>query len=98
MEEQDGINYAVTAVSYNESKYNNIESGIALVERDVTDLNVAPDAPANPDGITDANGVTLPPIVAQERLYSNLGSARVKLIISWINRTDNAYVLSLIHI
>lgn len=92
VEEQDGINYAVTAVSYNSSKYNNIESGIALVERDVTDLNVAPDAPANPDGITDANGVTLPPIVAQERLYSNLGSARVKLIISWINRTDNAYV------
>tara|TARA_B100000965_G_scaffold78889_1_gene62766 strand:- start:6341 stop:9688 length:3348 start_codon:yes stop_codon:yes gene_type:complete len=78
VEEQDGINYGITAVSYNSSKYSNIESGIALTSRDITNLNVAPDAPNS--------------INAEEIIYDNLGIARVKIILSWDNTTDNAYV------
>ena len=78
VEEQDGINYAVTAVSYNSSKYNNIESGIALTTRDVTNLDVAPTTPTG--------------IETTEIIYENLGNARVKIIVSWTNDTANAYV------
>ena len=78
VEEQDGINYAVTAVSYNSSKYSNIESGISLTTRNVTNLNVAPSTPAG--------------IETTELIYENLGNARVKIIVSWTNNTANAYV------
>ena len=78
VEEQDGINYAVTAVSYNSSKYSNIESGISLTTRNVTNLNVAPSTPAG--------------IETTELIYENLGNARVKIIVSWTNDTANAYV------
>ena len=78
VEEQDGINYAVTAVSYNSSKYSNIESGISLTTRNVTNLNVAPSTPAG--------------IETTELIYENLGNARVKIIVSWTNDTANGYV------
>jgi len=78
VEEQDGINYAVTAVSYNSSKYANIESGIALTTRDVTNLDVAPTTPTG--------------IETTEIIYENLGNARVKIIVSWTNDTANAHV------
>jgi predicted phage tail protein len=93
VEEQDGINYGVTAVSYNSSKYANIESGISLTTRNVTNLNVAPAAPAAVEGIdSDGNAHTYPAIDTTELIYENLGSARVKIIVSWINNTANAYV------
>ena len=78
VEEQDGINYGITAVSYNSSKYNAVESGISLTTRTITNLNVAP---ATPTGIDTT-----------ELIYENLGNARVKIIISWTNNTANAYV------
>ena len=93
VEEQDGINYAVTAVSYNSSKYSNIESGISLTTRNVTNLNVAPAAPAAVQGFdSDGNAYTHPAIDTTELIYENLGSARVKIIVSWINNTADAYV------
>ena len=70
--EQDRTTYAITASEYNSSKYNHIENGVALVERDVTNLDVPPPPP---------QGVT-----AEEVIYENTGIARVKIIVSW--RTD----------
>ena len=78
IEEQDETNYAVTCLTYNSTSYNFIENIGTLSQRDITDLNVAPDAP------TGTN--------AEELIYENLGIARVKIIVSWTNTTDNAYV------
>ena len=76
--EQDRSNYTISASEYNSGKYEHIESGIALPKRDVTNLDVAP---APPSGVT-----------AEEVIYEDTGIARVKIIVSWTNTTDNAYV------
>jgi len=76
--EQDRTTYAITASEYNSSKYNHIENGVTLVERDVTNLDVPP---LPPSGVT-----------AEEVIYENTGIARVKIIVSWTTLTDNAYV------
>jgi len=76
--EQDRTTYAITASEYNSSKYNHIENGVTLVERDVTNLDVPP---LPPSGVT-----------AEEVIYENTGIARVKIIVSWTTVTDNAYV------
>ena len=78
VKESDRLNYVVTASEYNAGKYNHIESGIALTQRDITNLDVAPVAPT---GIT-----------AEEVIYENTGIARVKIIVSWTTSTDNVYV------
>ena len=70
--EQDRTTYAITASEYNSSKYNHIENGVALVERDVTNLDVPPPPPQD--------------VTAEEVIYENTGIARVKIIVSW--RTD----------
>jgi predicted phage tail protein len=67
--EQDGINYPVTAIAYNASKYAYIERGVALEQRDITDLNIIPPSPTN--------------LTAQELLYDAGGIAKAKLIVSW---------------
>ena len=36
VEEQDGINYAITALTYLDGKYANIESGISLPTRTIS--------------------------------------------------------------
>ena len=69
VEERDGIGYAISAISYNSSKYNFIEQGLALEYRDVTDLNINPNAPENLSG--------------QQVLYSDGSRALVKLQFSW---------------
>ena len=76
--EQDRTNYLITASTYNASKYNHIESGLALVQRDITNLDVAPAAPSN--------------VTAEEVIYENTGIARTKIIVSWTTRTDAVYV------
>jgi len=78
IEEQDETNYAVTCLTYNSTSYNSIENIGTLSQRDITDLNIAPAAPSGTD--------------AEELIYENLGIARVKIIVSWTNTTDNAYV------
>ena len=78
IEEQDETNYAVTCLTYNSTSYNFIEGIGTLSQRDITDLDVAP---ASPSGTN-----------AEELIYENLGIARVKIIVSWTNTTDNAYV------
>jgi hypothetical protein len=67
--EQDGSKYAITALSYNSSKYNYVERDQPLQQRDITDLNVVPAAPNN--------------LTAVELLYDAGGIAKSKLIVDW---------------
>jgi len=67
--EQDQTQYQVTALAYNASKYDYIERGRALTERDITDLNEIPPAPSN--------------LQAVETLYENNGRALSKLLFTW---------------
>ena len=67
--EQDGSKYAITALSYNASKYDYIERDQPLQERDITDLNIVPAAPTN--------------LSAVELLYDAGGIAKSKLVVDW---------------
>lgn len=78
IEEMDRTNYAITAASYNSGKYEFVENDIALTQRDITDLNVPPAAPAG--------------LVGTEIMYENTGIARVKIQLSWTTSTDDVRV------
>jgi predicted phage tail protein len=67
--EQDGSNYAVTAISYNASKYAYIEDGAPLQVRDVSNLNEIPAAPTN--------------LAFTEALYTYQSQVRAKVIAGW---------------
>ena len=67
--EEDGAQYSITALAYNSGKYDYIERGALLQQRDITDLNVIPAALTN--------------LQATETLYELNGRALAKLIISW---------------
>jgi hypothetical protein len=69
VQEQDGARYAITALSYNSSKYNYIEDGIALQTRSVTNLTAVPNAPTN--------------VIATEVLYELNDRVLSKLVVSW---------------
>lgn len=69
VQEQDGATYAVSALSYDASKYAYIEQDRALQPRDTTDLNELPAAPAS--------------IALSETLYYYQGQVRAKVIASW---------------
>ena len=43
--EEEGVNYQVTALSYNSSKYGYVEEGLSLTQRDFTNLNELPATP-----------------------------------------------------
>jgi hypothetical protein len=67
--EQDGSKYAITALSYNASKYDYIERDQPLQERDISDLGIVPAAPTN--------------LSAIELLYDAGGIAKAKLVVDW---------------
>ena len=69
VQEQDGSNYAISALAYNASKYDYIELDRPLQQRDITDLNIIPEAPTN--------------LTAEEVLYDAGGIAKAKLIARW---------------
>jgi len=69
VEEQDDINYVISALSYVEDKYNFIENGTALPERKISILNDPVNAPTH--------------LKSQEKTVVINGVARSKLIISW---------------
>lgn len=69
VQEKEGTQYAITAVSYNSSKYGYVERGRRLQFRDVTNLNAIPSPPKN--------------LRAREVIYESNGRALVKLIVSW---------------
>ena len=77
VEEQDGINYAITALTYLDGKYANIESGISLPERTISLLNEPKDPPGNLK-ISDQNGQPKEMIV----VINNL--AVPKLLLTWV--------------
>ena len=72
--EQDGSNYAISAIAYNASKYDYIERGTALEQRDITDLNKPATAPRALSFV--------------EVLYEESGQVLSKLIINWLASID----------
>ena len=73
VEEQDGINFAITALTYLDGKYNNIEQGISLPARNISLLNEPKDPPSN--------------LQASERIVVINALAVTKLILSWVSVT-----------
>ena len=73
VEEQVGINFAITALTYIDGKYNNIEQGISLPARNISLLNEPKDPPAN--------------LQASERIVVINALAVTKLIVSWVSVT-----------
>ena len=69
IEEQDGIEYNVSALAHNPGKYAYVEDGAPLPTRDISNLNVVPDAPTN--------------LTARELLYEGTGGVKSKIILSW---------------
>ena len=69
VEEQDDINYVITALTYVEGKYNFIENGVALPTRTISLLNAPAATPTN---LT---------VVEKTVVINNI--ARSKLIIDW---------------
>ena len=77
VEEQDGINYAITALTYLAGKYANIESGVSLPARTISLLNEPKDPPGNLK-ISDQNGQPKEMIV----VINNLAVS--KLLLTWV--------------
>ena len=69
VEEVDDLEYKVSALAYNSSKYANVESGFSLTQRDFSNLN---EIPAPPSGLN---------II--EQLYKQADQVKSKLVISW---------------
>ena len=69
VQEQDQCQYAITALAYNASKYDYIERGVALQQRDITNLNEIPAPPSN--------------LQATELLYQANDRVLSKLDVSW---------------
>jgi hypothetical protein len=69
VQEQDGINYAVSAIAYNASKYAYIERGTALESRPISVLNIPPDPPIG--------------LESTEVLYVLNGRVATKLALTW---------------
>jgi len=69
LQEQDGINYSITAVSYNSSKYDYVERGAPLEARDITNLNEPPATPQD--------------LIGTEILYPLNGRVATKLALTW---------------
>ena len=70
VEEQDGVNYAITALTYIPGKYENIEEGVPLPVRNLSLLNQPKDPPSG--------------LVAEERIIVKNKLAIVKIILSWV--------------
>ena len=73
VEEQDGINYAITALTYIDGKYANIEQGVTLPTRNISLLNEPKDPPGN--------------LQASERIVVINALAVTKLLLSWVTVT-----------
>jgi hypothetical protein len=69
IQEQNNANYAITALSYNSTKYDYIERDRPLEIRDTTNLNVIPNPPTR--------------LTFAEALYSYQNQVRAKVIVSW---------------
>ena len=73
VEEQDGINYSISALTYVAGKYANIEQGISLPTRNISLLNEPKSPPSN--------------LSASERTVVINALAITKLIVTWVGVT-----------
>jgi len=73
VEEKDDINFAITALTYLDGKYANIEQGISLPARNISLLNEPRNPPSN--------------LQAKERIVVINALAVTKLIVSWVSVT-----------
>ena len=80
VKEEEDFLYTVEAISHNESKYAHIEQGIALTERDTTNLNVIPAAPTNVQilDVPRYDGTT-----TKELQYELNGKIAIKITFHW---------------
>ena len=90
VEEQDDFQYTVTAILHNESKYAAVEELETIEHRDVTNLDLIPNAPS--DWATDTGGVTYP----IEQLYKQKNEVKVRILLGWktvmgVNRYELRY-------
>ena len=70
IEEVDELEYKVSALAYNSSKYANVESGISLSQRDFSNLNEIPSPPPSP-------------LTIIEQLYKQADQVKSKIVFSW---------------
>ena len=77
VEEQDEINFAITALTYIDGKYANIESGISLPARSISLLNEPKTPPSNLK-VSDQNGES------KEMIVTINGLAVSKLLLTWV--------------
>jgi len=73
VEEQDGINYSISALTYVAGKYANIEQGVNLPTRNISLLNEPKNPPSN--------------LSASERTVIVNALAVTKLIVTWVGVT-----------
>jgi len=78
--EQDGINYGITAIAHNESKYGYIEDGTPLEFRDSTNLN---EIPAQPTELTVISTQQFGGGTSAEVQYELNGRIAVKITFGW---------------
>ena len=78
--ESDGINYGITAIAHNESKYGYIEDGTPLEFRDTTNLNEIPEQPSELAIITTTQLGGSP---SPEVQYELNGRIAVKITFGW---------------
>ena len=78
--ESDGINYGITAIAHNESKYGYIEDGTPLEFRDTTNLNVIP---AQPSELAVISVTQLGGEASPEVQYELNGRIAVKITFGW---------------
>ena len=70
VEEEDALEYKVSALSYNASKYANVEAGETLTVRDFSNLNEIPAAPTGP-------------LTIVQQLYKQANQVKAKIVFSW---------------
>ena len=80
VEEKDGINFSISALTYIDGKYNNIEQGISLPARNISLLNELKDPPSNLK-VSDQNGLS------KEMIVTINGLAVSKLLLTWVSVT-----------
>jgi predicted phage tail protein len=77
VEEQDGINYLISALTYVPGKYANVEQGVSLPSRTLSLLNEPKDPPSNLK-VSDRNGQS------KEMIVTINGLAVSKLLLTWV--------------
>ena len=78
--ESDGINYGITTIAHNESKYGYIEDGTPLEFRDTTNLN---EIPGQPSELTVITTTQLGGSPSPEVQYELNGRIAVKITFGW---------------